>query len=69
MQEAQNYIRFITVEQLRQSDLGLEVLKELTGNRNFASETPVEDENCQPLKHPFYWGAWICQGETTPFDI
>lgn len=69
LQEAQNYIRFITVEQLRQSDLGLEVLKELTGNRKFDSETLVEDESCQPLKHPFYWGAWICQGETTPFDI
>ena len=69
LQEAQNYIRFITVEELRQSDLGLEVLKELTANRNFNSETLVEDESCQPLKHPFYWGAWICQGETTPCDI
>jgi tetratricopeptide (TPR) repeat protein/CHAT domain-containing protein len=65
LQEAQNYIRYITVKELRQTDLGLEVLKELTGDRNFDRETPVEDENYQPLTHPFYWGAWICQGETT----
>lgn len=69
LQEAQNYIRYITLEELRQTNLGLEVLQELTANSNFNRKTPVENENHQPLHHPFYWGAWICQGETSAFKL
>ncbi|NJM69257.1 MAG: tetratricopeptide repeat protein [Scytonema sp. RU_4_4] len=63
LQEAQNYIRYITVRELRELPLGLEVLKELTGNSNFG------DEDVQLLSHPFFWGAWICQGETEPMTV
>ncbi|WP_026735940.1 CHAT domain-containing tetratricopeptide repeat protein [Fischerella sp. PCC 9605] len=67
LREAQNYVRTITIRELRQSPLGLEVLKELFNVQEFNSQVAVacsEDE--QPLQHPFYWGAWICQGDTTP---
>ena len=60
LKEAQNYIRHITVKELRQSELGLQVLEELP---SFRSKTTGDlHENVQPLTHPFYWGAWICQG-------
>jgi tetratricopeptide (TPR) repeat protein len=67
LQSAQDYIRKITVKELRDSALGLEVLKELLELKKLSADTEI---NCQeqdtPLEHPFYWGAWICQGNTDP---
>nr|WP_256872034.1 CHAT domain-containing protein [Nostoc sp. TCL26-01] len=67
LQDAQNYIRKITVKELQQSALGLEVLKTLLDVQELTVDSKI---NCQeddtPLKHPFYWGAWICQGQTDP---
>ncbi|MFB2894912.1 tetratricopeptide repeat protein [Aerosakkonemataceae cyanobacterium BLCC-F50] len=57
--ESQNYIRNITVRELRRSDLGREVLKELLTQNDLSCQEE------RPLEHPFYWGAWVCQGETT----
>jgi tetratricopeptide (TPR) repeat protein/CHAT domain-containing protein len=63
LQDAQNYIRTITVKELQQSPLGLSVLEELK------EPLPQEYHFCQddrPLEHPYFWGAWVCQGDTTP---
>jgi len=57
--ESQNYIRNITVRELRQSELGREVLEELLSPNKVSCQ---EEE--RPLEHPFFWGAWVCQGET-----
>ncbi|NJN12289.1 MAG: CHAT domain-containing protein [Richelia sp. RM2_1_2] len=63
LQQAQQYIRNITVKELRQSVLGIAVLKELSGATELAEQTKLDcHENDKPLNHPFYWGAWICQG-------
>ncbi len=62
LQDAQNYIRTITVKQLQQSSLGVAVLEELQGLK------PQNHQLCQddrPLEHPYFWGAWVCQGDTT----
>ncbi len=62
LQDAQNYIRTITVKELQQSSLGLAVLEELQGL------VPQDYQFCQdnrPLEHPYFWGAWVCQGDTT----
>ncbi|KYC44226.1 hypothetical protein WA1_01950 [Scytonema hofmannii PCC 7110] len=61
LQNAQNYIRKLTVKELRQSSLGIEVLEELLSVNKLSQQTKEEDT---PLEHPLYWGAWICQGET-----
>ncbi|TFI54911.1 tetratricopeptide repeat protein [Mastigocladus laminosus UU774] len=62
LQNAQNYIRRITVKELRESALGMEVLKELLGVRELLPETKIDcQQEDTPLEHPFYWGAWICQ--------
>ena len=67
LQSAQNYIRRITVGELRQSELGLEVLKEQMGVVELKSDTKLPwDDEVRLLEHPYYWGAWICQGETKP---
>lgn len=63
LQDAQNYTRKITVNELRQSALGIEVLKELLKVNEFLPENRLDcQEEDTPLEHPFYWGAWICQG-------
>jgi hypothetical protein len=59
LQDAQNYIRTITVKDLQQSSLGLAVLEELE------KLLPQDYQFCQdnrPLEHPYFWGAWVCQG-------
>ncbi|WP_414512050.1 tetratricopeptide repeat protein [Nostoc sp. PCC 9305] len=67
LHSAQNYIRTITVKQLRESALGLEVLKELLAVKELSVKTRIDcQEKDTPLEHPFYWGAWICQGNTDP---
>jgi CHAT domain-containing protein/tetratricopeptide (TPR) repeat protein len=66
LQDAQNYIRTITVKELQQSSLGLAVLEEL-------EKLLLQDyQFCQddrPLEHPYFWGAWVCQGDTTAMVI
>ncbi len=65
LHSAQNYIRNITVKELRRSALGLEVLKTLLDVRELTIDSKINcQEDDRPLQHPFYWGAWICQGET-----
>ncbi len=66
LQNAQNYIRKLTVKELRQSSLGIEVLEELLSVNKLSQQTKEEDT---PLKHPFYWGAWICQGNTDRLEV
>ncbi len=60
LQTAQNYIRNITVKELHQSELGKEVLEELLQHKK--DEVKYQEDDL-PLNHPFYWGAWVCQGE------
>ncbi|WP_044172143.1 CHAT domain-containing protein, partial [Kamptonema formosum] len=64
LHDAQNYLRTITVGELRQFPLGMEVLDEL-----LAENSPCCQEDDTPLSHPYYWGAWVCQGDTTPFRV
>ncbi|GAA6619722.1 tetratricopeptide repeat protein [Scytonema sp. NUACC26] len=65
LQNAQNYIRKLTVKELRQSTLGLEVLKDLLKVNKLSQQSKIDcNEEDTPLEHPFYWGAWICQGDT-----
>ncbi|WP_199324114.1 CHAT domain-containing tetratricopeptide repeat protein [Coleofasciculus sp. FACHB-SPT36] len=66
LQKAQNYIRTITVKELRQSTLGAEVLSELPCPEKLPTQTSIScQEEDRLLEHPFFWGAWVCQGDTT----
>ncbi|MBV6628246.1 MAG: CHAT domain-containing protein [Rivularia sp. (in: Bacteria)] len=62
LQNAQNYIRNITVKELRKSALGVEILKEILKLRELPAQTQIDcRDDDKPLAHPFYWGAWVCQ--------
>jgi CHAT domain-containing protein len=56
LQSAQQYVRAISRTELESILLGRDLLDEL-------SRYPVQmvDRN-YPLRHPYFWGAWICQG-------
>lgn len=51
---AQSDVCTVTDGELRQSALGQSILQEIRGN--------YADED-RPLSHPYYWGAWVCQGD------
>jgi tetratricopeptide (TPR) repeat protein len=61
LKEAQDYIRTITVKQLQESELGCSILAEL---EKALPQTRQLHPTDQPLAHPYFWGAWVCQGET-----
>lgn len=70
LNQAQDYIRRITVKELHQSTLGTEVLKELLGVKELPADSELNYQTEDtPLEHPFYWGAWICQGNTEPLKV
>ncbi|MFW5666974.1 MAG: CHAT domain-containing protein [Coleofasciculus sp.] len=66
LKEAQDYIRTITVKQLQQSKFGRSILAELD---NALPQTRQLSETDQPLAHPYFWGAWVCQGETKAVQL
>lgn len=70
LNHAQDYISRITVKELHQSTLGTEVLKELLGVKELPADSELNYQTEDtPLQHPFYWGAWICQGNTEPLKV
>jgi len=56
LKKAQKYIINVTVGELQKSKLGCDILAELKLGNNLKIDT-------QPLAHPYFWGAWVCQGE------
>jgi len=70
LQDAQVYLRRITVKQLRKSALGIEFLKEVLGVKELSADSKIDcQEEDTPCEHPFYWGAWICQGEIKKIKV
>jgi tetratricopeptide (TPR) repeat protein/CHAT domain-containing protein len=67
--EAQNYIRTITVRSLKASELGLKVLDELAEIKVLLPENRDSQLDYQPLQHPYFWAAWVCQGDTGSFKL
>ncbi|NET27710.1 MAG: CHAT domain-containing protein [Okeania sp. SIO1I7] len=56
LKKAQQYIINVTVGELQKSKLGSDILAELKLGNNLKIDS-------QPLAHPYFWGAWVCQGE------
>jgi tetratricopeptide (TPR) repeat protein len=58
LKEAQMYLRDIDVATLDLMPVGKIALAELHGT-NYDL-----DDSFQPFSHPYFWAAWICQGDT-----
>ena len=62
--KAQSYIRIITIRELQQFPLGCEILAEFINEKKVISEEFIKaNPDYQLLSHPYFWGAWISQGE------
>ncbi len=62
LKKAQKYIINVTVGKLQNSQLGEKILAELNLGNNLEIDS-------KPLAHPYFWGAWICQGEVDNFQM
>jgi hypothetical protein len=58
---SQFYVRNITLGELKQSEVGREIVAELQSDRVRQLDLNATDD-VTPLSHPHFWGAWICQG-------
>ena len=65
--KAQEYIRSIKIEELQEFPIGEEILAELFESKLSTLDNIKNSPNFQPLAHPCFWAAWVCQGNTNPF--
>jgi tetratricopeptide (TPR) repeat protein len=61
--KAQNYVRSITVKELNILPLGRDILDEFIQKASKFEEFSKNNPDYQLLSHPYFWGAWISQGE------
>jgi lipopolysaccharide biosynthesis regulator YciM len=59
--QAQNYVRNITLGELKELEIGQSIVEELQGETVRKLSLTATDD-VKPLADPHYWGAWICQG-------
>src|SRR5262249_54412110 len=72
LSEAQQATREVTVGQLREEWLSSAMIEQLAAGDDRAEralhELAGKPDDHRPFEHPFYWGAFICQGDTAPLD-
>ena len=61
--KAQNYVRLITIQELHTLPLGRDILDEFKEQRIISDKFIDSNQDYQLLSHPYFWGAWISQGE------
>ncbi len=63
--KAQNYIRSITIQDLQELNLtgDRDILGEFKDKRMLSQEFIDNNPDYKLLSHPYFWGAWISQGE------
>jgi len=61
--KAQSYIRTITIQELQQFPLGCDILAEFIEKKVISEEFIEANPDYQLLSHPYFWGAWISQGQ------
>jgi CHAT domain-containing protein len=70
LEQAQFYVRDLTIAQMRPQWLTPEAITSLTerssGIGNHLRELSQKPENYRPYAHPKHWGAFICQGDVSP---
>jgi CHAT domain-containing protein len=70
LSQAQRSTREVTVGQLKQEWLTPALIDQLAagdvGTRRALQEMAGQPDGQRPFEHPFYWGAFICQGDTAP---
>jgi CHAT domain-containing protein len=70
LSEAQKATRDVTAAELRAEWLSDQAIERLAAGDDVARralrELARQPDGYRPFEHPFYWGAFICQGDTAP---
>jgi CHAT domain-containing protein len=70
LSEAQRATRDVTIGELRAEWLSDAAIDRLAASdsdaRRVLRELAGMPDGHRPFEHPFYWGAFICQGDTAP---
>jgi CHAT domain-containing protein len=70
LREAQRATRDVTIGELRAKWLNTATIDLLAAGdveaRRALAELARRPDGHRPFEHPFYWGAFICQGDTAP---
>ncbi|WP_445249788.1 CHAT domain-containing protein [Microcoleus sp. OTE_8_concoct_300] len=61
--KAQSYIRTLTIQELQKLPLGRDIVDEFIDKKVISEEFIEANPDYQLLSHPYFWGAWISQGE------
>jgi CHAT domain-containing protein len=72
LHQAQLYTRGVTVGEIRSRWLSPEMIDRLAaadaGARKHLQQLAGQPDDHRPFEHPFYWGAFICQGDPAPLS-
>jgi CHAT domain-containing protein len=70
LSEAQRFTRDATIAELKGEWLTPAMIEQFTagdaGAERALQELAGKPDDYRPFEHPFYWGAFICQGDTAP---
>jgi CHAT domain-containing protein len=70
LRQAQDELRRLTVGELRADWLAPEMILRLAaggpGVENYLEDLADRPDEYRPFDHPYFWGAFICQGDPTP---
>src|SRR5262249_51883143 len=70
LSKAQRATRDVTVHELRNDWLSEAMIERFAAGDDRAKRSLQElagkPDDHRPFEHPFYWGAFICQGDTEP---
>jgi CHAT domain-containing protein len=73
LSDAQRATRDVTVGELRAEWLSGTTIERLAAGdaeaRRVLEELARQPDGFRPFEHPFYWGAFICQGDTAPLPV
>ena len=70
LREAQLYLRRLTIKEIKKKWLTEKMIESLSRNDEHVERELDEflklPDDTIPFDHPFYWGAFICQGDPSP---
>lgn len=69
LKEAKKYIRNLRVSDLRDSWLSEEFISNLPSDlQEYLNDLSTFPNDYKPFEHPYFWGAFICQGDPKPLQ-
>lgn len=70
LREAQAYTRDLTISALRAEWLSPEMIERVAAGNAKVTERlqhlAAQPDAYRPFSHPYFWGAFICQGDPSP---